>query len=104
MILPDDLPHIIEWRMSYSQRAMTDIVLHSLPRAPVVAIGSSGVTNAAIVRPQIPYGARGWRVTGETAWRQIKDIPKHWLPFVNRPRPSEMDFRPRFAPIPDIEE
>lgn len=102
MTLPDDLPHVIEWRMSYSERYQTDIILTSLPRRPVRMIGSGGKTDAAIVRPQIPYGARGWRLIGEGEWRRLRDIPAHWMPFVNRDRPSEMDFRPRFAPIPEL--
>lgn len=41
----------------------------------------------------IPYGCTGWREGGTKAWRPLSEIPKHWLPFLNRERETEMDSR-----------
>lgn len=86
MTFPDDLPSLIEYRTG-------DQVLRTFPHRPVEAISSSGDTNAKWIRPQIPIGATGWRLAHETEWRPMKAIPASWLPFLNRPKGSAMDFR-----------
>lgn|SRR5262245_20301956 len=86
--LPDDLPEIIYWQLDFA-------VLTSLPRTPVQYVGSGGATNAAIVRPHIPYGTRAWRESEDGPWRPLKHLPPHWLPFLNRKRGTEMDPRPK---------
>jgi hypothetical protein len=87
MTFPPDLPWLIEYRLDFA-------VLTAMPRKPVEFIGSSGATNAAQVCPRIPYGARAWRVPGGP-WRPLSEMPKDWLPFVNRERGTEMDPRPK---------
>jgi hypothetical protein len=88
MTLPDDLPHVIDWRMK--SRA---VVLTSLPRRPVEHTSSNGQTNAAVVRPTIPVGADGWRVRDGDPWRPLDQLPPHWLPFLNRARGTSHDPR-----------
>jgi hypothetical protein len=92
--LPDDLPGIIYWQLDYA-------VLTSLPRTPVRFVGSGGATNAAIVRPCIPFGTRAWRTQPDNPWLPLDDLPTHWLPFLNRKRETEMDPRPEEDP-PDV--
>jgi hypothetical protein len=87
MNLPDDLPFMIDYLVG-------KVVLTTLPRRPVSPISTSGDTDAKIVRPQIPYGTTAWRRTGETVWRSLSAIPKHWLPFLDRQRGTEWDCRP----------
>ncbi len=89
MTLPDDLPWMIEYRLKGA-------ILTTLPRRPVRSVGTSGATDAAIVQPQIPFGTLGWRLPGETEWKPLSALPKHWCPFLNRVRPSEWDFRDRY--------
>lgn len=99
MKFPDDLPDIIAYRMG-PPGDPRPIVQYALPRTKIEALGSSGKTNAAEVCPMIPYGAQAWQRVTETEWRPLDTIPKAWLPFLNRSRPSEMDFRkPIGAPI-----
>jgi hypothetical protein len=74
---PDSLPWMIEWRVG-------KVVLTSLPRRAVESISSSGDTNADIVRPQIPMGCTGWRLPDEPEWRKMGELPKEWMPFLNR--------------------
>jgi hypothetical protein len=88
MIYPDDLPHMLEYRLEYA-------VVTTLCRTPVRSISTSGDTNARIVKPRIPLGCTGWRKVGETTWRPLDTIPPNWMPFLNRERPSEMDPRPK---------
>lgn len=85
---PDDLPWMLWYRTRYT-------VLPTLPRKPVAFIGSSGDTNAHVVRPQIPYGATHWRVGDGDTWKPISELPARWLPFLDRTRPSQMDPRPK---------
>ncbi len=86
--MPADLPPIVYWRMA------SRIALTSLPHEPVRYISTSGNTNANIVRPQVPFGATGWRTRDDEPWKPLAEIPPEWLPFFDRPRPSEMDPRP----------
>jgi hypothetical protein len=69
------------------------VILTALPRRPVRIKGSNGESDAAVVRPRIPYGATAWSVDGET-WRPLHELPNHWMPFLNRQRGTEMDARP----------
>lgn len=87
MNFPPDLPNILEYRCG-------DTIRTTLPRRPVESVSTSGKTTAAIVCPQIPYGCTGWRKVGEEAWRMLDTIPASWKPFLQRERPSAMDFRP----------
>jgi hypothetical protein len=87
MDYPDDLPWIIYWR--------TRVPLQSLPRRVVTSISTSGVTDANIVRPQIPYGASGWRLRDDQPWQPMDSLPKHWLPFLDRERGTALDPRPK---------
>lgn len=77
-IYPDDLPSILFYRM-----VSRVVVLLALPRRPVESMGSSGITNAPIVRRSIPPGADGWRIDSGD-WKPLSEIPKHWLPFLER--------------------
>jgi hypothetical protein len=86
MIFPDDLPHILEYRVGDTIRA-------TLPRRHVEYVSSSGDTNANEICPQIPFGADAVRRIGGP-WRKLSALPKAWLPFLYRQRPSEMDPRP----------
>jgi hypothetical protein len=65
----------------------------TLCRQPVRFVGSSGTTNAATICPRIPSGCDGWRRAGENDWRELKTIPPHWMPFLNRERGTELDPR-----------
>ena len=87
MTFPDDLPHMLEYRVGCTVRT-------ALPRRPVQSISSSGQDDAALVCPQIPYGATAWRRATEETWHPMRELPEAWLPFLNRERPSPMDFRP----------
>lgn len=89
--MPDGLPWIIFYRLG-------DLVKSALPRTPVMFVGSNGGTNAAIVCPQIPSGATGWQLAGETLWKPLRDLPPEWLPFLNRRRGTRHDPRRRLAP------
>lgn len=89
MDLPDDLPGIIEYRCG-------PVVRHALPRTPVSCYSSSGRTNAPEVCPTIPIGATAWRLASDTQWRKWSELPKHWLPFLQRKRGTVMD--PRSEP------
>ena len=86
MNFPPDLPEIIEY-------ATGPVSRYALPRKPVEFVSSSGKTTAAQVCPQIPYGASAWRLTCNHEWRPLSELPKHWLPFLQRARPSVMDPR-----------
>lgn len=86
MTLPDDLPGMIEYKVG-------TMTLTTLPRRPVQSVGTSGDTDADIVRPMIPYGCTGWRLPQEPDWNPLSSIPAHWMPFLNRKRPSEIDMR-----------
>jgi hypothetical protein len=76
MNYPDDLPWILEYRVGDTVRA-------TLPRRKVENVSSSGDTNANEVCPRIPVGADAVRRVGGP-WRKLEDLPKHWLPFLNR--------------------
>ena len=89
MDFPDDLPGMLEYRMT------SGIVLTALPRRPVETVGSSGRNTAPIVKPTIPHGANAWRRATETEWRPLSTLPAAWLPFLNRQRGTVMDPRPR---------
>lgn len=86
-VLPDDLPWTIYWRVG-------KVVLVSLPRKAVSFVSTSGCTNAANVRPNIPHGADAWRIAG-CSWRPIPDIPARWMSFLERERGTEHDPRPK---------
>lgn len=88
MKFPEDLPEILYWRMG-------ECVKPTLCRRPVSYQASSGRTDAPEVCPQIPYGADGWRLSDDEPWRPLSELPQAWLPFLNRPRGSEMDPRPK---------
>jgi hypothetical protein len=88
MELPDDLPEIIFYRCGSTSRP-------ALPRKPVESIGSNGETDAAQVCPQIPYGCDGWRIDHRHEWKALSKLPAHWMPFLNRVRPSLKDPRPK---------
>lgn len=85
---PYSLPEIIYYRCG-------NVILTALPRTPVAFKGSSGATNAAIVKPRIPLGVThfGATIDGVRKWRPISEIPKEWLPFVQRNRRTAMDPR-----------
>lgn len=87
MNFPSDLPWILEYRVG-------TVILTTLPRRHVQSVGTSGNSDAAVVRPRIPLGCDGWRRRGETQWHALDQLPKDWLPFLNRERGTEMDFRP----------
>lgn len=82
---PADLPHMVEWLLPGPDGRAT--VLKSLPRRGVRSVGSGGATDAAIVRPRIPYGAAGWRLPREAAWRALAEIPESWRAFLERVKP-----------------
>lgn len=86
MTFPDDLPGILEYRCGV-------VIRHALPRTPVETLGSSGKTTAPWVCPTIPIGADAWRLVTETEWHPLDTLPKAWMPFLNRERPSPMDPR-----------
>jgi hypothetical protein len=88
LTFPEDLPWMIEYRVGSTVRI-------TLPRVPVHYVSSSGSTDAAIVCPRIPLGCTGWRRAGELAWRSLKDVPRAWMPFLDRERGTEMDPRPK---------
>lgn len=92
MDLPDDLPTILFYRVGKTCKPC-------LPRRPVQAVKAGGRTNAPVVCPQIPLGTTGWMLATDTDWRPLSDLPKHWLPFLNRERLSPMDFRPYWMPV-----
>jgi len=101
MKFPDDLPHMLEYRLGgviVGGRMTRIVVLPCLPRRPVRYIGTSGKTDAAHVVPRIPVGCTGWRLVGETGWRRLQDLPEHWLPFLDRKRETELDPRPKYRP------
>lgn len=87
MAFPDNLPYILYYRVGKA-------VIPTLCRQPVKYISSSGVTNANVVCPTIPYGADAWRLRDTDPWQSFKDLPTAWLPYLNRVRGSEMDPRP----------
>jgi hypothetical protein len=64
-----DGPVLIEWRVH-------DVILTSVvgrgPDAPEFAKSSQ---ERAILKPWIPRGATGWRLTGETAWKPLGTFP-----------------------------
>jgi len=91
---PDDLPEILFYRLG---TATHPVSLPTLPRRPVRYVSSNGQTDAAIVCPRIPYGAQSWRIDPEDEWQPLDTIPKHWLPFLNRERGTEMDPRPKIG-------
>ena len=31
----------------------------------------------------IPFGADGWRLSGETEWKPVSALPQHWLKYLN---------------------
>ncbi len=114
MVLPDDLPGVVEYLLHAGGETITarnwqtgqahchvtaERTQCAYPRRPVSYRGSSGITDAANVCPRIPYGSLGWRVLGEKVWRALKDIPKAWLPFLQRERETEWD--PRVDPVKD---
>jgi hypothetical protein len=101
MQCPDDLPWMIEYRMNGPDEAPR--ILSALPRRPVRAVGTSGKTDAPIIRPQIPLGANAWRLPGEQDWRPLGALPRHWMPFVNARPSSEKDFRSSSSVLPDPE-
>jgi hypothetical protein len=88
MNFPDDLPWMIEYQVG-------TVVLTTLPRRPVSFRGSSGTTDANVIHPRIPVGCTAWRPAGEMAWRPLLEIPRHWLPFLQRERGTPMDPRPK---------
>jgi hypothetical protein len=104
VVFPDDLPSVIVWLLN-TYPDMTgqnggrpcDVVLASYPRRQVESISSSGDTNADTVRPQMPYGWKGWRLLGETVWHGLMEIPPAWLPFLDREKETPMD--PRTDPV-----
>ncbi len=105
MTFPDDLPSVLVYLLGiYPDRTgqnggrPTEIVLATYPRRPVVSISTSGNTDASTVRPTIPYGCKGWRVLGETAWKPLKDLPRPWMPFLMRERGTAHDPRRPFCP------
>lgn len=85
---PADLPWILEYQVGRTVRM-------TLPRREVRFVGTSGDTDANEVCPRIPLGATGWRRAGEMEWRGLEEIPRHWLPFLQRERETEMDPRPK---------
>lgn len=91
---PDDLPEILFYQLGTARHPVSQ---PTLPRRPVRYISSSGLTDSAIVCPRIPYGAQGWRVDPEDAWQPLDTIPKHWLPYLNRERGTQMDPRPKLG-------
>lgn len=84
---PPGLPSILEY-------CCGPVVLYALPRTPVEFVSSSGKTTAALVKPTIPTGATGWRLSRQTEWRPLSELPTSWLPFLNRRRGTVMDPRP----------
>ena len=95
---PDDLPFYLEYRVG-------EVVLPVLCRRKVETHGSSGKTDACIVHPQIPFGADAVRRVGGP-WRELKDLPKAWMPWLDRARPSPGDPRAkaRFVPVDAIQD
>jgi hypothetical protein len=89
---PADLPEILCYRLGTYHGQ--EVILKQLPRTPVHYVGTSGCTNAAQVCPRIPHGATGWKHAGEEGWRELCTLPRHWFPFINRERGTEMDPRP----------
>lgn len=87
MEFPAGLPSIIEYAVGCTVR-------YALPRTKVSYVSSNGQTNAPFVCPTIPYGATGWRLSHQSEWRPLSELPEPWLPFLNRQRPSDMDCRP----------
>ena len=87
MNCPDDLPHVLYYRMRTER-----VILTALPRKPVRPRGTNGESDAALVRPRIPYGATAWS-TDVITWRPLAELPKHWLPFVDSPYRCEKDYR-----------
>lgn len=86
MNFPDTLPEIIFYRCGKTSRP-------ALPRRPVKYLRTSGATNAAEVCPQIPLGCTGWRADACGKWRPLSELPKEWMPFLNKMRPGPMDPR-----------
>lgn len=96
-VFPDDLPLVIEYRLGpVSDAAGNEVYISkcTYPFRSVSYISTSGKTDACMVCPRIPYGASGWRPLRQGEFRPMKDIPKHWLPFLQRERQTEMDPRP----------
>lgn len=87
MDFPADLPDILEYKLG-------DVLIRALPRTPIRFQGSGGRTNCTDVCQRIPHGAAGWRLMSEATWRPMATLPPHWMPFLNRKRPSQMDPRP----------
>ncbi len=85
MKFPDDLPELVEYRIGVTVRG-------TLCRRPVRFIGSNGATDSPQVCPQIPIGTDAWRLPGGD-WKPLEAIPKHWMPFLDRERGTEMDPR-----------
>jgi len=76
-LMPSDLPWVIYWRVG-------SVILTSLPHREVRNVGSSGMTDRAIVRPSIPVGATGWRADPWTAWQSMESLPLAWMPWLQR--------------------
>lgn len=87
MAYPEDLPIILYYRVGKTVRV-------TLPRSPVQNMSTSGVTNADEVCPQIPHGATAWQVANGP-WRPMNELPRHWMPFLERERGTELDCRPK---------
>jgi len=75
--MPESLPWIIWYQVG-------QVLLASLPRREVRSIGSSGCTDAVIVRPWIPAGATGWRADQHSPFRPMSELPAEWMPWLDR--------------------
>jgi hypothetical protein len=82
---PEGLPWQLEYRVGETVRV-------TLPRRPVQSVSTSGKTDADEVCPQIPLGADAWR-RPDGPWQSLDAIPPAWLPFLQRERPSALDYR-----------
>lgn len=91
-VMPADLPGMLEYRCPTS---LGPVVITTLPRRPVESISSSGKTTAVTLHPNIPLGADGWRLATENEWHPMAELPRHWLPYLERQRGTVMDPRSR---------
>ena len=66
-------PTLIEWRLP-SGFVLRSIVGRSCD-APEFA---KKATERAVLKPFVPYGATGWRLTGETEWKPLAALPARY--------------------------
>jgi hypothetical protein len=62
------IPYLIEWLLPTG--VVTVSVLNRGPGAPD--------QKERVLKPWIPFGARGWRRCTETAWHPISELPPSW--------------------------